>query len=155
MKENVTPEKKLRIYTSRYSNPMLKGDGYYTVGVSKGSPRWKLGYTVNERKTRFAPSKDIWDLPEEEFSEAYMWNLDEKKEKAVSAINDMIDAAGDKDIVLLCFEDIRIEGQFCHRTALGKWITKELGIEVEELPDPTVPKGAKKSVEKQEMLAVS
>ena len=148
MTENDTPEKNLRIFTSRYSNPELKNEGYYTVGISLGYPRWKLGYKVDTRVKDFAPPKSMWDGTEEEFEAKYTAMLDGMGKDTVAEIINWLDSSSDKkDIVLLCFEDIRIEDQYCHRTVLGEWLRKNLGIEVEELRDPTKPKGKVKNAE--------
>lgn len=139
MKDNVTIKK---IYTSRYANPELKTGDYYTVGISLGHPRWKLGYTVNTKVKELAPDKSMWNVSEEEFNKLYTAKLDEWGKEGISSVIDYLMRESDKkDIVLLCFEDIRLEGQYCHRTVLGKWITENLGIEVSELKDPSKPKG--------------
>ena len=148
IKENDTPEKNFAIYTSRYSNPELKSGEYYTVGISLGHPRWKLGYKVDTKVKEFAPPKSMWDGTEEEFEAKYTAMLDGYGAYTVGEIIDWLIASSDKkDIVFLCFEDIRLEGQYCHRTVLGKWIEKNLGIDVKELPDPTKPKGTVKNAE--------
>lgn len=151
IENNVTPKKS--IYTSRYANPELKGNVYYTVGISLGHPRWKLGYTVDTKLRELAPDKNMWDVPEDEFNQMYTAKLDEIGASEMKNIIDYLEKSADKkDIVLLCFEDIRLEGQYCHRTVLGEWITKNLGIDVQELPDPSKPKGKKKNEAVQESL---
>lgn len=143
--ENVTLKKNLLIYTSRYANPELKGDRYYTVGISLGHPRWRLGYSVSTKVKDLAPDKSMWDVSEDEFNRMYREKLDGIGEAEMeNLINYLVRSADKKDIVLLCFEDIRIDGQYCHRTTLGRWLTEKLGIEVQELPDPSKPKGMKK-----------
>jgi len=150
---NVAPKKNLKVYTSRYSNPELKGNKYYTVGISLGNPRWKLGYTVNKKLRELAPPQTMWGDTEETFNKRYEEMLDEWGAPAIQSLIDRLLVDADKkDIVFLCFEDIRVEGQYCHRSVLGAWLTAYLGIEVEELPDPSKPKGMVKIEPKQESI---
>lgn len=45
-----------------------------------------------------------------------------------------------KELVLLCFEDIRIPEDWCHRTVFAEWWMSRTGERIKELPDPTPPK---------------
>ena len=50
----------------------------------------------------------------------------------------------DKDIVLLCYEDVRKgESDWCHRTMFAKWWFEKTGEVIPELPDPSTPKISK------------
>jgi len=42
---------------------------------------------------------------------------------------------GDRDVVLLCFEDVRKPGEWCHRQLIADWLN-EHGSEVRELGVP-------------------
>lgn len=54
-----------------------------------------------------------------------------------------------KDLVLLCYEDVRIPEDWCHRTVFAQWYCEMTGEIIEELPDPNPPKVKKPPVQKQ------
>ncbi len=41
--------------------------------------------------------------------------------------------------MLLCFEDLRQPGVWCHRQIVAAWIEEHLGIKVPELPESGTP----------------
>ena len=51
--------------------------------------------------------------------------------------------AENKTLVLLCFEDIRKPGNWCHRTLFAEWWKKHTGETIEELEDAEPMKTAK------------
>jgi hypothetical protein len=55
-----------------------------------------------------------------------------------------------KELVLLCYEDVRIPGDWCHRTVFAEWWAENMGELIEELPDPNPPKVKKPKVAKEE-----
>lgn len=131
-----------KIYTSRYANRELRNVfDYYYVGISRGKPKFSLPYIINEQIYMFAPSREIWDLPEEEFNKKYKEGLDKYGiERVKSFIDETVKRSNGRKAVFLCFEDVRVDGEFCHRTAFAEWVRENLGYEVEELDDPTPPK---------------
>ena len=46
-----------------------------------------------------------------------------------------------KDLVLLCYEDVRNPEDWCHRTMFAQWYCEHTGEIIEELKDPNPPKG--------------
>ena len=42
-----------------------------------------------------------------------------------------------RDVVLLCYEDVRDPSQHCHRTSLAEWVMQQTGEIIEELHDPS------------------
>ena len=46
-----------------------------------------------------------------------------------------------KDLVLLCYEDVRNLEDWCHRTMFAQWYCEHTGEIIEELKDPNPPKG--------------
>lgn len=135
----------MSIYTSRYSNKELDGDRYYTVGISRGKPRFRLGYVESEHCITLAPTREMWGIvSDDDFEVAYRQHLDRiGPEKVRNLLQWMSLRADGKDVVLLCFEDVRDESQVCHRTMLAKWLKDRLGLEVTELPDPSPVKRKK------------
>lgn len=126
------------IYTSRYANPELRKGIYRTVGISRGRPKFSPGYRESEHCYRLAPAGELRGLPHGEFSLRYRQGLDTMGPETVRTIMENLQrrAAG-RDLVLLCFEDIRDPEQHCHRTVLAEWLKERLGLEVRELPDPS------------------
>ena len=119
------------IYTSRYSNKELADGKYYCVGISIGTPKFKLAYRLENL---------------EDFKKAYYEKLNGiGKDRIINMVMKMErDAAAQgKDLVLLCYEDVRIPEDWCHRTVFAEWWVENTGEIIEELPDPNPPKGKK------------
>ena len=84
----------------------------------------------------------------EDFKKAYYEKLNGiGKDRIISMVMKMErDAAAQgKDLVLLCYEDVRIPEDWCHRTVFAEWWVENTGEIIEELPDPNPPKGKKVS----------
>ena len=135
-----------KIYVSRYSNKELLRSGYCPVGISIGTPKWPLGYELQGQCYALAPKGYMMNMEPEPFRKAYFEKLDEIGTKKVIAIvrqlQNMAEARGET-LVLLCYEDIRLEDQWCHRTLFAEWWKDKTGEEISELPDPSEPKGKK------------
>lgn len=54
-----------------------------------------------------------------------------------------------KELVLLCYEDVRVPGDWCHRTVFAEWWAEQTGELIEELYDPSEPKVKKPAVKKE------
>ena len=123
----------MAIWTSRYSNKELveNKDKYYCVGISLGTPKFPLGYTVEQQCYSLAPKGYMLRMELEKFTEEYY-----RKQEG-------------KDLVLLCYEDVRIPEDWCHRTVFAQWYCEMTGEIIEELPDPNPPKVKKPPVQKQ------
>lgn len=89
--------------------------------------------------------------------DVYVRTLDMSQDRIISMVMKMErDAAAQgKDLVLLCYEDVRIPEDWCHRTVFAEWWVENTGEIIEELPDPNPPKGKKVSTasEKPEVQA--
>lgn len=138
----------MAIWTSRYSNKGLSDDRHYPVGISIGHPRFRLGYKLREQCFFLAPKGYMLDMDIEAFKRAYYGKLEDiGKDRIVSMVTKLDEKARseDKELVLLCFEDVRVEGDWCHRTIFAEWWAENVGEVIEELPDPTPPKTKGKS----------
>lgn len=130
------------IYTSRYSNPELKTGKYTAIRISLGSPRWQVGYTIAGAIKCLMPCGLLgkYDNDKPGYEREYRKLLDKA---GVTAIKSQLDeyAKFGKNIVLLCYEDIRKgENDWCHRTMFAEWWKEKTGEVIEELFDPTTPK---------------
>ena len=137
----------MSIWTSRYSNKELPNGNYYPVGISIGHPRFRLGYELREQCFSLAPKGYMLNMDIENFKEAYYGKLEGiGTERIISMVNKLDERARSegKELVLLCFEDVRVEGEWCHRTVFAQWWAEKVGEIIEELPDPTPPKGKAK-----------
>ena len=133
----------MAIWTSRYSNKELQNDKYYPVGISVGLPRFRLGYGLREPCFFLAPKGYMLKMDLEPFKKAYYEKLAEiGEQKIINTVRRMEDTARreGKELVLLCFEDIRIPEDWCHRTLFAEWWLFRTGEAIKELPDPTPPK---------------
>ena len=137
----------MAIWTSRYSNKELPNGNYYPVGISIGHPRFRLGYELREQCFSLAPKGYMLNMDIENFKEAYYGKLEGiGTERIISMVNKLDERARSegKELVLLCFEDVRVEGEWCHRTVFAQWWAEKVGEIIEELPDQTPPKGKAK-----------
>ena len=133
----------MAIWTSRYSNKELQSDKYYPVGISIGQPRFRLGYTLREQCYSLAPKGYMLNMDLERFKTAYYEKLEGiGTEKIINMVNRLEEKAQSegKELVLLCFEDVRVPEDWCHRTVFAEWWAENTGEIIEELADPTLPK---------------
>ncbi len=133
------------IYTSRFSNTELKTGKYTAVRISVGSPRWKVGYDISGAIDELMP-KGIFGKYETKaaFEVEYKKRLDCIGVEYIRKLLSGYETLG-KDVVLLCYEDIRKgESDWCHRTIFADWWREKTGELISELPDPSPVKGVKK-----------
>ena len=140
------------LYVSRFSNPELKTGNYTAVRISLGTPKWPLGYEIAGAINDLMPYGLFNKYSHEEFVVKYRERLD--RFGADRIWNDLkpFEALG-KPVVLLCYEDVRVEGQTCHRTTFAEWWLDQTGEIVEELPDPSMPKDAAKAQAKSQTVS--
>ena len=139
-----------KVYTSRYSNKELQSGNYTAVGITLGRPKFNLGQQLAGNLYDIAP-KGLFGkgYGREEYKEKYFEKMDKIGVERIRRQLDYYRSMG-KDVVLLCFEDVRDESQFCHRNVFAEWWEKNTGERIEELPDPAECKYKKKKEEKKE-----
>lgn len=133
------------IYTSRFSNPELKTGKYTAVRISVGSPRWKVGYDISGAISELMP-KGIFGKYETKaaFEVEYRKRLECIGTAYIRKLLAGYETLG-KDVVLLCYEDVRKgESDWCHRTIFADWWREKTGEVIPELFDPSPVKGVKK-----------
>lgn len=95
------------IYTSRYSNPELKSGKYTTVRISLGTPKWNIGFHLDAEMPDLMPFGLLGKFDTESaFRPAYFKRLDQIGTQRIFKQLQRLEANG-KDVVLLCYEDIR------------------------------------------------
>lgn len=143
----------MAIWISRYSNKELQNGNYYPVGISIGTPRFPLGYTIREQCYSLAPKGYMLNMSLEAFKPAYYQKLEgigeDKIINMVMRLDQSAQAEG-KELVLLCYEDVRVPEDWCHRTVFAEWWAEHVGEVIEELPDPSEPKLKKPAKSKEE-----
>jgi hypothetical protein len=140
----------MAIWVSRYSNKELQNnkDRYYPVGISIGQPKFPLGYEIRNQCYSLAPKGYMLNMDIDHFKPAYYDKLEGiGTEKIISMVQRFDQAAQSegKQLVLLCYEDVRIPEDWCHRTVFAEWWAENVGELIEELPNPTPPKEKKKA----------
>lgn len=141
----------MAIWVSRYSNKELQNGNYYPVGISIGQPKFKLGYELREQCYSLAPKGYMLNMDIERFKRAYYEKLEAiGTEKIISMVNRLDEKAQreGKELVLLCYEDVRIPEDWCHRTIFAEWWAENTGEIIEELTDQSEPKVKKKPAAK-------
>lgn len=127
----------IRILTARYQNRAIAEAGLLPVRITLGGPRFRLPYS-HVSYTALAPRRAYFRAPLDEFRRLYREDLERLTvERILVDLHDLVqqhrsDAEG---VVLLCFEDVRQDGAWCHRQLLSAWLG-EHGIEAQELPEP-------------------
>jgi uncharacterized protein YeaO (DUF488 family) len=131
------------ITTARYANKSLNNDEHCPVAISRGLPRFHLSYRIEAKLTILAPSQQLlndWRRDEEmswsEYRARYLHDLNLDREVIVQSlmrISNAIDEGG-RDIVLLCFCDVR-EHNHCHRRVFAQWWKQKMKREVPELDE--------------------
>lgn len=131
----------MNLYVSRFSNPELKSGAYTAVRISLGAPRWNVGYPIAGAIKALMPSGLFGKAEFEEyhaFRKAYRDQLNREGMKRIQDAISVFQARG-PEVVLLCFEDVRQPGNWCHRTMFAEWWMEKGGGSIEELHDPTPP----------------
>ena len=136
----------MTVYTSRYGNPELQTGEYYVIGITLGKPKFSLGYEENGHCYMLAPDKSMWGKSHEEFSRLYKKKLDGiGRDRIRNVLNGIMRSGNGKDVVLVCYEDVRKEGEFCHRIDFAEWVAENLSFDIIELKDSSEVRGNKKA----------
>src|SRR3954469_2887028 len=104
--------------------------GLAPVRTTVGAPKFALGYELAGSVAMLAPYGLFSIDNRAEFEAAYRARLDrfgvEKIRGVLVAIAREARAGG---VVLLCFEDLDVEEQWCHRTIFAAWWREHTGEE--------------------------
>lgn len=124
----------MKLHTARFSNAGCKGTGL-PVGIVCGKPKWPTpaeGRFIDE----LAPDPWCLKMPKAEFEAKYRAKLDKL---GVARIRELLERvaqdSGRDDVVLLCYEDLRKSGEWCHRRMFAGWWQEKTGEPVYEVPE--------------------
>ncbi len=131
-----------RLFTARFgAQREIVASGAVPVRISIGFPRFRLSYQLTEKVPELMPTRAMLKMAIEPYRELYLARLEEVGTEKLRAIFAAIAERhpGATGLVLLCFEDIRKPGEWCHRTMAGLWL-QEHGFgafqELEAVPAP-------------------
>ena len=132
------------IATARYQDKKIDLDKHLPIGTTCYNPRFKVHYKYTMAKA-MAPSKELLfgKLKKVAFEKAYKKQLDANKEAIAEKLAELSEQAQGlakpRKILLLCFCDLT-DCTYCHRIALGKWLTLRMGLKVPEFTQPAMAK---------------
>jgi hypothetical protein len=125
------------IYTARYPNKQITNRKHVPIAISRGLPRWGIRhYQIEYRLWQLAPSKLLLqaDFTKGKFKAEYIQQLNENVD--ILYLQAQFKAmAGNRDPVLLCFENLDIKGNWCHRRFFAQWWQEKTKEEVNELAE--------------------
>jgi Protein of unknown function, DUF488 len=132
-----------RLFTSRWTSPLLRDLDAAYVGISRGVPRWPLPYRYKLLRS-LAPSREAFAIKNrDEFSREYLGELAILgTDRIVADLAKIGREVGHKPLVLLCWEDVFDPEQWCHRRLLAGWLHEHLGVEVPELVAGALPRAS-------------
>lgn len=107
-----------KLWTARYSNPVLATHPAAKVQTSLGAPKFPLPYQLAA-------------------AIAYGHQLDRLGgDRVRRSLDQVARTAGVDQLALLCFEDVRQPGVWCHRRLIASIWQEQTGEAVEELAEP-------------------
>lgn len=127
------------IFTARYSNKNVADSGLTAIRITRYPPRFKLPYKPVVVMD-LAPTANILQIAktgtQKKFTTLFAGQLAELDPKDIGERLVKIHAEGaGKGLVLLCYEDLRQRGNYCHRRQVAAWLEATFGVKVEELPE--------------------
>ena len=129
-----------KLYVSRYSNKCLAKTEAVKVGISLGAPRFKKEYELAGNAFALAPTRAMFNLDKTVFEAQYRKRLDNLGVERIKSILSTFGYGKEKEMILLCYEDITKPEDWCHRTVFAKWWEDNTGEIVEEYRDDTTYK---------------
>ncbi len=104
-------------------------NGPGAVSIARFAPNWyRTGYGTYRV---LAPEDSILRLPYKEFYSRYkekLYKLDPQQ-----VWSELHTIHKDHEPILLCWENLNIRGQWCHRTMVAEWFNKTLGEIIHEI----------------------
>lgn len=122
--------------TSRFANKGINNELHVPLQISLSKPKFPLNYDIKAAVHILAPTREILAINnEDEYFQQYIRRLDKFGVNQISKVLGFFARKG-KEIVLLCFEDVRNEKQWCHRRMFAQWWEEQTGERVDELYEP-------------------
>src|SRR5215217_6960130 len=97
----------MKLYTSRWTNPDLKALDVVKVGISRGRPKWPLGYDYQLMPDLYPDGWMLGIEDDEYFEKVYRRKLEDVGVDRIAArLLQISRTAAGNDVVLLCWEDV-------------------------------------------------
>jgi hypothetical protein len=131
----------VKLYTSRYYDPRWKSpgatDGLAMVRITVGKPKHPLPYPLAAHIRELTPYKAFRVKDPDQYRRLYLERLEHYGVETIrQQLLKVSTANDDADLVLLCFEDVLLPGEWCHRRIFADWWFEQTGETVEELATP-------------------
>lgn len=81
------------------------------------------------------PTRELLGLQEAEYRRRYLKLLASRQAVIRREVQTLLENAGGRDAVLLCFESLKTPGQFCHRRIFAEWWESITGEVIPELTE--------------------
>lgn len=116
----------MKIYTSSWFTPLPPT--IQKIGISRGTPR---GYPAGYRKMgELCPGEWFKTVSPLEYDRRFQQVLAALDPQAI--LSKITELAAGKDVALLCYEDPKKAGDWCHRGQVSAWLKDTLGLDVFE-----------------------
>lgn len=123
---------RVELATGRYQMKELASERVM-VGITVALPRWKLTYELAANVKEAAPVGFKND-EREEFAAKYALRLDSFGVGYFRRrFSEIATAADNPRLALLCYEDLSLPDEFCHRRLFAEWWEQHTGDPVPEL----------------------
>ena len=124
----------MKLYTSRWQNRALETAPVVAVGISRGTPRFRVGYRYRTMPDLYPDGWMFGIEDDAKFEEVYVKKLERLGvDRIMEGLTKISVEEGGKDLCLLCFEDLTKPGEVCHRRMFADWWTERTGKDVPEL----------------------
>ncbi len=126
----------MRLYTARFANRTLAPHPAAKVQISLGAPKFPLPYNLHQL-LELAPAGFMLHKPEADFAGLYTKLLQRRggAEFFAERFAEVARTAGVDQLALLCYEDLRTPGLWCHRRVFASWYQEQVGEEVLEIEE--------------------
>ncbi len=117
----------MRLYTARFANRTLAPHPAAKVQISLGAPKFPLPYNLHQL-LELAPAGFMLHKPE-------LLQRRGGAEFFAERFAEVARTAGVDQLALLCYEDLRTPGLWCHRRVFASWYQEQVGEEVLEIEE--------------------
>lgn len=120
--------------TSRFANVSRFGKHETAISISRWSPSWYLGKSY----LKLAPPGELvlatkaGEIGREDYEALFIENVLDQLDPL--SVLEELKAIGENPI-LMCYEDLSIPGEWCHRRMVAEWFTPVVG----EVPEWEAP----------------
>jgi uncharacterized protein YeaO (DUF488 family) len=120
----------MALFTSAFWHPKVKqrvaSGSAVAVGIVLYPPRKteeKYGYSLFRNVSLLAPDRATFKIDDfDEFRKPFRHLLHRRQNKIFSVLSEIVDAADGKDVILLCYDRVDGEDNWCHREFVAEWL---------------------------------